>query len=119
MPDNHPTAPQAASPGNRLPPGWEAPLSADLSLPAGSLPVVVKLLGACLACPEVHYVSVDAADDAPALRVWVTAFTAYTQQELDRLQAAHPGAVIIAMRLPPGEEVPSVGPGETLFRRCG
>lgn len=119
MPDNHPPTSQAAPKGDWLPRGWEALPSADLPLPTDTAQVAAEVLGACLTCPEVLYVSVEAHDAASALRVWVTSFTASTQQELDRLQTAHRGAVMIAMRLPPGEEAPSVGPGETLFRRCG
>ncbi len=117
MSGDHPSAAEPASLADRFPSGWETTSPADLRRSESAVSVTTEVLAACLTRPEVRYVSVDTSGDPTALRVWVATFTAPTQQELDRLQAAHRGAVIIAMRLPPGQSEPSVGPSETLFRR--
>jgi len=105
MSGDHPSAAEPASLADRFPSGWETTSPADLRRSESAVSVTTEVLAR------------DTSGDPTALRVWVATFTAPTQQELDRLQAAHRGAVIIAMRLPPGQSEPSVGPSETLFRR--
>lgn len=89
------------------------------ALPDAAAALLRELLEACELFPEVRAVSVEHAEDGPAFRVWVTAFVAPLQLELDRLQAANRALVIIALRLPPGIDRPSVGPEELLYARAG